>query len=311
MIHIFSIRTKLLGAFLLIAIFGVISAYLTITNQLNYSRNELLIVQNSRIIEALLEMKSVANEIDKEVVTFQLAEDSTTKKNELLANLENLDKWNNQYKQNVDANNTEDISFIIRLEEIRNTIVDVSLSYLSLKEQDIQGSALTLQRQLLETTIKELKLVIEDAIIQERSEVQAATDKTALLAKVNIQRNIALSSTAVSMALLFGFLLTRLIARPIKALHDGATKIAQGNLAQHIAIHTHDELGELAETFNSMSTKLKDSRVALEVQVHQTQEKANELIVKVDELRRMNKLMVNRELKMAELKQELKRFKKE
>ncbi len=127
MIKTFSIRFKLLGAFLLIVILGLVSAYVSVTNQQKYARSQALIIRNSTIIESLLEMKSVANEVDKEVVTFQSSGDATTKKNELLANLENLDKWKNEFKQLSDSSNTSDTSFLARLEESRNTIVDVAL----------------------------------------------------------------------------------------------------------------------------------------------------------------------------------------
>ncbi|MES2006656.1 MAG: ATP-binding protein, partial [Patescibacteria group bacterium] len=293
MTHSFSIGTKLFGAFLLIAIFGVISAYLTITNQENYVRNEKLIAENSIIIEALLEMKNVANEVDKKVVTFQSVEDSSTKKNELLANLESLDKWENEYKKHVVATNSEDLAFIKELEKTRNTIVDASLSYLSLKEQEASPAVLAAEGKLLEDAIVELKQIIEDSIIKERAEVLVASEKTAHLAQVSIRQSIILSSIAVVIALLLGFILTRLVARPIKELLIGAVHIAEGDLAQHINIHGHDELGELADAFNNMTAKLKESRTGLEVQVEETQKKATALTAQVSETEKTKAAVLN------------------
>ena len=56
-------------------------------------------------------------------------------------------------------------------------------------------------------------------------------------------------------------LLIRAILGPIQALNDATQDIAAGNLSQKVEVETEDELGELAETFNNMTSalvKMKD-----------------------------------------------------
>lgn len=48
-----------------------------------------------------------------------------------------------------------------------------------------------------------------------------------------------------------------LINRPVRHLQRGALELAAGQLGHTIDLHTHDELDDLADTFNQMSTRLE------------------------------------------------------
>jgi two-component system sensor histidine kinase VicK len=66
---------------------------------------------------------------------------------------------------------------------------------------------------------------------------------------------------ATLLALLFtgvvGTALARTITRPIQAVTAKAALIAAGDFDQRIEIHSNDEIGQLGETFNYLSTRLK------------------------------------------------------
>lgn len=57
--------------------------------------------------------------------------------------------------------------------------------------------------------------------------------------------------------LLASLLLARQVTKPIKILRAGATMIGGGKFEHRIALARHDELGELAESFNDMALQLK------------------------------------------------------
>lgn len=61
---------------------------------------------------------------------------------------------------------------------------------------------------------------------------------------------------AVAVALLLGLLLTRQITVPIRALTRGARNIAKGDLSCRLKIQSKDEIGELAQSFNTMAASL-------------------------------------------------------
>jgi len=57
-------------------------------------------------------------------------------------------------------------------------------------------------------------------------------------------------------ALLLGIFLSRTITRPIRELTQATHAVSEGDLSQQVTVHSDDELGELAQAFNKMSTEL-------------------------------------------------------
>jgi methyl-accepting chemotaxis protein len=103
-----------------------------------------------------------------------------------------------------------------------------------------------------------------------------------------------------------GTYIAKKIVKPIIGLRDAALEISKGNLNTQIKIKSSNEIGQLANSFNHMASELKQSYQGLEQKVG---EQTHELNAKVEELGRTNKLMIGRELKMIELKEEIKNLK--
>lgn len=61
---------------------------------------------------------------------------------------------------------------------------------------------------------------------------------------------------AGAVALLVGLLLSRHFLRPLMELTVAIRAMRQGELSQQVQVRTHDELGELAQTFNQMSADI-------------------------------------------------------
>jgi two-component system NtrC family sensor kinase len=51
----------------------------------------------------------------------------------------------------------------------------------------------------------------------------------------------------------------RVVGDPIKSLKDGTERLSAGNLGYQIEVHSKDEVGELATSFNSMSLQLRSA----------------------------------------------------
>jgi two-component system, NtrC family, sensor kinase len=58
-------------------------------------------------------------------------------------------------------------------------------------------------------------------------------------------------------------LMQEAIFQPVGTLRDGAIKIGQGNLDHRIKIFRLDEIGQVAEAFNEMASRLSDREIAL------------------------------------------------
>lgn len=79
-------------------------------------------------------------------------------------------------------------------------------------------------------------------------------------------RNLILISVISLFILIFSFLymLRRAIVKPIITFRDATKVIGEGNLNEKINIKSRDELGELANAFNKMTTDLRISRDKIE-----------------------------------------------
>jgi signal transduction histidine kinase len=60
-------------------------------------------------------------------------------------------------------------------------------------------------------------------------------------------------------ALLLGVFLSRTLTRPIRELTKATHAVSEGDLSQQVPVRSNDELGELAQAFNKMSSELSRS----------------------------------------------------
>lgn len=72
------------------------------------------------------------------------------------------------------------------------------------------------------------------------------------------QRSLGIAAiVAVLLALGIGFLVSRMVTRPVRQLSLSARRIAEGDLTQRVKGAGDDEIGEVAEAFNSMAAQLE------------------------------------------------------
>ncbi len=92
----------------------------------------------------------------------------------------------------------------------------------------------------------------------------------------------------------------RVVNNPLKVLEDGTEHLASGDLGYQLDVRSHDEVADLARSFNTMSRELNDARKeiidwgrTLEVRVQQkTQElnRAHEQMLRVEKMASIGKL---------------------
>ena len=79
-------------------------------------------------------------------------------------------------------------------------------------------------------------------------------------------------------ALLWGALyLAKQVTVPIQALAEGTREISTGNFDYQVPEQTHDELGALVRSFNTMTTQLRDSRSQIDQFTRNLQQAVQEL----------------------------------
>lgn len=82
--------------------------------------------------------------------------------------------------------------------------------------------------------------------------------------KLALEKSMGALTAMFLLTLLTGFLiagaLSQSIVKPIQTLNQATREILKGRLGQSVAIHTGDEIEELADTFNHMSVALKEMK---------------------------------------------------
>lgn len=101
---------------------------------------------------------------------------------------------------------------------------------------------------------------------------------------------------------------SQFITSPLNQLTEGIQIISKGDLSHRLNIMTSDEIGQVASSFDNMAGRLRSVYIDLEKKVDQ---RTKQLQEKAQELEKINKFLVGRELRMSELKSELDKFKKE
>jgi len=86
----------------------------------------------------------------------------------------------------------------------------------------------------------------------------------AVIAKSHSMRVvIAILVVGLSAMLLALFIISRTVLRPIRLLVDASSELGKGNLNTRVPLHDNDELGQLAESFNTMASQLAEHQEKL------------------------------------------------
>ena len=98
----------------------------------------------------------------------------------------------------------------------------------------------------------------------------------------SLRRTIILLALGLAFAVLAGVWLAQRMVVPIRALAKGAARIGSGDLDHRIEMQSGDEVQILADSFNDMGARLKDSYATLEQKVT---DRTRELSQALDQLR--------------------------
>lgn len=124
---------------------------------------------------------------------------------------------------------------------------------------------------------------------EEKNRYINETIKTAIIVS-----SFVLLASVVALFLIF-FILSRMLS-PLKKITEATKEIKSGNYDYKLNIKTGDELEELSDSFNEMSRELKLVIANIEKEVENRTEK----------LSKINKVMLGREKRIAELKKQIK-----
>ena len=110
-------------------------------------------------------------------------------------------------------------------------------------------------------------------------------------------RDMAAGTAVALIAVVFlcGLFIWKVVRNPLRELDAGTQRIAGGELGYQIPVRSHDEAGELAQSFNEMSNRLQVAQAEITAWAHTLEERVDE---KTRELKQAHQRMLHVE-KMA------------
>jgi len=200
----------------------------------------------------------------------------------------------------------------------------------------IEEYRLTVEK--LEQLVLEIE-EIKNNEVEKLSQIKSVENLISRLQNKSDQKNMKNSEMLVENLILFGFVLIFLtflfiviigyivayyISNPIIKISNFAERIGKENYKQRIEINSNDEIGQTAKVLNETLDKIEESRAVLEIKVNartkrlknladeldnKVKDRTKKLNKNIEELERFNNLAIGRELKMIELKKEIKKLK--
>jgi len=229
-------------------------------DSLHEFRSDLIRVTNKAIQHepkqlelSLQNIKSEARKVSIKAVEFALDGKATTrtKAEEAIRSLAGQLKYYSQHSKSS--------------ADLRKPIVEKGESYITTSRQylkDIATSNVSLKSiQEMEKQVHQLRREVIHALYPlievEKEELHEAADQTH--ASIANAAYILMGSIAgvVLVALIAGSLVGRSITKPLQKLNEAAHHIAEGDLKLKLDIHSTDEIGELATSFEHMKEELK------------------------------------------------------
>jgi len=162
----------------------------------------------------------------------------------------------------------EELREVDRIEQIVVVLGEMDAVYAQLAEEIAQGrreQANDLYRDEIEHRLDEaLSAHIKALVAREVKEVDEISTEAARLSQVSAWVTLGLLPIV---AVLGGFnilMLNRTVLRPVTALANAADAVGRGDLSSMVEAGGNDELGNLAERFNRMTSEISNQRSALE-----------------------------------------------
>jgi NtrC-family two-component system sensor histidine kinase KinB len=110
-----------------------------------------------------------------------------------------------------------------------------------------------------------------------------ASERAARIAGRAVWSVAALAGAALGLSLVFSLLLSHVIVQPLQQLMGATQKLAEGDYDARVAVHSSDELGNLAFDFNAMAERLKDYKELDVRQILSEKQKSEAILRSIDD----------------------------
>ena len=251
-----TIKQKLIGSFIIVALIFGISSYLSYNNMKKTNQSYEYIVNN------VLELKSITQSLHNEITM----EISSYRGYMLYGEEEYKDQFN-QYVVNIDHLIKEGKE-LATLQETKDRLDSIQLTNNQLRETalPIMDLLTTNKQNALDRGLQEIVPIMEiinsdvsdlENWLQEIANQKEADNQKQAVS--SLEQVLTVSIVATIIALLSAIYLSNMISKPIRLVMDQMKSIASGDLTiEPLKIKSKDEVGQLVLATNGMADSMRD-----------------------------------------------------
>jgi nitrogen fixation/metabolism regulation signal transduction histidine kinase len=296
-----SIRTKLLqAAFLVIASLSCASAGFFIMHLVvveNYKAISDTMIAQYRLIDA------TGSLIDTYNTRFRNLDTEDTKSTEAITSLQNEIKELERYLDTRNMNTKIQTNYVGLKNTINDVVKEINTGLAALSSGTVSDASTYYdQANLKYGFVKDNGTQLVFSELQYANSVQ---DEITTLYRVSAIAGVIVLFLIILFCILYFVSFANRLVEPIQKLTKIAEQIAEGNMNVPMSddlLKQNDEIGSLSNSYHIMITKLLENITKLDGSNKQLTDASSKLSSNNEELERMNKFMVGREIKMQELK---------
>jgi len=213
-------------------------------------------------------------------------------------------------KISIDRGDNTDKQYFSSIDGANLALVDMETQALDLVDKGnlkeaakiLDSAAYAKQKQIYQSGLlaftKRRELELDKALISSSKTLEGISSNTLNLINTGITQVGIVLLFSICFSLSVAFTIGKSLISRIETLRKKAQAISEGKFGDRLTITTQDELGQLAQAFNKMSDELRESKLNVDQKV----------ATRTAEIEKLNKYMVGRELKMSELKEQLREY---
>ena len=280
------LRTKLLTGFILVSLVAGLTGYVGVQGSQEI-RDSLNIIANTDAIQALLEIKAAASEIEAQTLGFELIKDEPSReegsltgaqKYKLIGRVEQIEKWVDRYdRATKQAQQDLSVYWTRSIWDRQSTVVALAFDSLEFKERGISGRQLLKKLDELRQAQRDLRESIAGALQHELTAIESHTLDSDVTSGRVIRLNVLITIVALLLALLLAVLLARSISQPITHLTEMVNSLGKTstNTLDALRVSSDDEVGQLVRAFKQMTQRLQETTVSRDALVKGVTERKN------------------------------------
>ena len=166
----------------------------------------------------------------------------------------------------VEVENTSDVVYVAVLDHVLTVLTETSSGFLDdiLERNELKQVVESGRAQTIETTGSNGNAILTQIVPIIRFDsvegvVLVGFSRERVLREVTLLRRtvLGLGIAGLLAGILMAFVLARGVTGPIERLKDAAVQVGAGKFGETVEVETDDEIGALAETFNTMSLELR------------------------------------------------------